>query len=47
MQRSFTTTHQAIICIHLPVTVMTLLTAGIECCSSITSSLLSEVFMLV
>lgn len=37
MQRSFTTTHQAIICIHLPVTMMT----------SITSSLLSEVLMLV
>ncbi len=47
MQRSFTTTLKAIVCIHLPVTMITLLTAGIECCSSITLSLPSEVLMLV
>jgi len=47
MQRSFTTTLEPIICIHVPVTVITLLTAGIGCCSSITLPLLSEVLMLL
>ena len=47
MQRSFTTTLEPIICIHVPVTVITLLTAGIGCCSSITLLLLSEVLMLL